>query len=162
MWGSRVSLAVGVGAAVLTVLIGSVVGSVSGYLGGIADQLAMRVTDVVMSIPPVLLILLIVAIFGGGLALTIFAIGLVSWPGTARLLRGEFLRLRDLEFVEASRVIGVRPIRIVVPPHPPKRRRANHRASVSAYSREHSDRIGAQLSRPWCAASHSLLGQHAL
>ena len=113
MWGSRVSLAVGVGAATLTVVVGAVVGSLCGYMGGLVDQTGMRLTDVVMSIPPVLLILLIVAIFGGGLALTIVAIGLVTWPGTARLLRGEFLRLRGLEFVSASRASGARPFRIV-------------------------------------------------
>ena len=113
MWGGRVSLAVGAGAAMLTVVIGAVVGSLSGFFGGAIDQAAMRVTDVVMSIPPVLLILLIVAIFEGGLALTIIAIGLVSWPGTARLLRGEFLRLRRLEYVEAARVTGVGPLGII-------------------------------------------------
>jgi peptide/nickel transport system permease protein len=113
MWGSRVSLAVGVGAATLTVVVGAVVGSLCGYMGGLVDQTGMRLTDVVMSIPPELLILLIVAIFGGGLALTIVAIGLVTWPGTARLLRGEFLRLRGLEFVSASRASGARPFRIV-------------------------------------------------
>lgn len=113
IWGGRVSLAVGAGAALLTVVIGAVVGSLSGYFGGAVDQAAMRLTDVVMSIPPVLLILLIVAIFEGGLALTIIAIGLVSWPGTARLLRGEFLRLRRLEYVEAARVTGVGSLGII-------------------------------------------------
>jgi peptide/nickel transport system permease protein len=114
IWGGRVSLVVGFGAALLTTFVGIVVGSVAGYFGGRLDQIAMRLTDVVMSIPPVLLILLIVAVFGGGLWLTIIAIGLVMWPGTARLLRGEFLRLRDQEFVEAARVTGVSPIRTMV------------------------------------------------
>lgn len=113
MWGSRVSLSVGVGAALLTVAIGTVIGSICGYAGGIIDQVGMRLTDIVMSIPPVLLILLIVAVFGGGLGLTIFAIGLVTWPGTARLLRAEFLRLRSLEFVDASRASGAAPLRII-------------------------------------------------
>lgn len=113
MWGSRVSLSVGVGAALLTIVLGTIVGSVCGYAGGIVDQVGMRVTDVVMSIPPVLLILLIVAVFGGGLGLTIIAIGLVTWPGTARLLRAEFLRLRSLEFVDAARASGAGPLRIV-------------------------------------------------
>jgi peptide/nickel transport system permease protein len=66
-----------------------------------------------MAIPSVLLILLIVAIFGEGLLLTVIAIGAVSWPGTARLLRAEFLRLRTLEFVDASRVSGASAFRIV-------------------------------------------------
>jgi peptide/nickel transport system permease protein len=113
IWGGRVSLAVGVAATALTLLIGLIVGSLSGYFGGAVDQVLMRLTDVVMAIPPVLLILLIVAVFGGGLALTIIAIGLVSWPGTARLLRGEFLRLRHQEFVEAARVTGLGPERII-------------------------------------------------
>lgn len=114
LWGGRISLAVGIGAALLTVSIGVIIGGVAGYFGGTIDQSAMRCTDIVMSIPPVLLILLIVSIFGGGVGLTILAIGLVSWPGTARLLRGEFLRLRKLEFVEAAQVSGARPGRIIV------------------------------------------------
>jgi peptide/nickel transport system permease protein len=111
IWGSRVSLLVGVGAALLTVLIGAIVGGVAGFVGGTVDQVAMRITDVFMSIPPVLLILLVVTIFGGGIGLTIITIGLVMWPGTARLIRGEFLRIRRLEFVEAARVTGASPVR---------------------------------------------------
>lgn len=114
MWGARVSLMVGVGAALLTVVIGTIVGGVTGFLGGAVDQVAMRVTDIFMSIPPVLLILLIVTIFGGGIGLTILAIGLVTWPGTARLLRAEFLRIRELEFVDAARVAGASPLRMMV------------------------------------------------
>ncbi len=113
LWGGRISLAVGVGAAALTIAVGTIVGSLSGFFGGIIDQTAMRITDIFMSIPPVLLILLIVAIFEGGLWLTIVAIGFVSWPGTARLVRGEFLRLRRLEFVEAARATGVGTPRII-------------------------------------------------
>ncbi|MEA2525575.1 MAG: peptide/nickel transport system permease protein [Thermomicrobiales bacterium] len=113
MWGGRVSLTVGICAALLTVALGAVIGSIAGFFGPLADQLVMRVTDVVMAIPSVLLILLIVAIFGEGLLLTVIAIGAVSWPGTARLLRAEFLRLRTLEFVDASRVSGASAFRIV-------------------------------------------------
>src|SRR5690606_32769905 len=114
IWGGRISLAVGVAATALTLLIGVIVGSVSGYFGGAVDQVAMRLTDVFMAIPPVLLILLVVAVFSGGLGLTIIAIGLVSWPGTARLLRGEILRLRHQEFVEAARVTGLGAHRIIM------------------------------------------------
>lgn len=114
LWGSRVSLLVGIGAALLTILIGTVIGGVSGFLGGAVDQIAMRITDVFMSIPPVLLILLVVTIFGGGIGLTIFTIGLVMWPGTARLIRGEFLRIRKFEFVDAARVAGASPVRMMV------------------------------------------------
>lgn len=114
LWGSRVSLLVGIGAALLTILIGTVIGGVSGFLGGAVDQIAMRITDIFMSIPPVLLILLVVTIFGGGIGLTIFTIGLVMWPGTARLIRGEFLRIRKFEFVDAARVAGASPVRMMV------------------------------------------------
>ncbi len=113
LWGGRVSLAVGVCAALLTVAIGVVAGCVAGFFGPVAGQVVMRLTDIVMAIPSVLLILLIVAIFGEGLLLTIIAIGVVSWPGTARLLRAEFLRLRTQEFVDAARVGGSSRLRIV-------------------------------------------------
>jgi peptide/nickel transport system permease protein len=106
LWGARVSLLIGAAATALTVGLGSLIGLASGYFGVTADRLLMRLTDAVMSIPPVLLILVIVAIWGAGTYLTPLVIGVVYWPGTARLVRAEVLRLRALEFVEAARSLG--------------------------------------------------------
>ena len=106
LWGARVSLVIGGVATGLTIGLGSAIGLASGYLGGTTDRVLMRVTDAVMSIPPVLLILVIVAIWGAGTYLTPLVIGVVYWPGTARLVRAEVLRLRHLEFVEAARSLG--------------------------------------------------------
>ena len=113
LWGARVSLIIGVAATGLTIGIGTLVGAVSGYAGGLADHLLMRVTDAVMSIPPLLLMLVIVSIYGAGTFMTPLVIGIVFWPGTARLVRAELLRLRSLEFVEAARGLGLSPARVL-------------------------------------------------
>jgi peptide/nickel transport system permease protein len=114
LWGARVSLVIGAGATLLTIGIGSLVGAISGYAGGLVDHLLMRITDAVMSMPPLLLMLVIVAIYGAGTWMTPLVIGAVFWPGTARLVRAEVLRLRALEFVEAARGLGLSPARILV------------------------------------------------
>jgi peptide/nickel transport system permease protein len=111
--GTRVSLIAGLGAVVVFVTIGTAVGLIAGAFGGIADQILMRLTDILLSIPPLLLIIVFISIVGPGLASVIAVIGLVFWPQTARLVRGQLLSLREAEFVTASRVIGVREREIV-------------------------------------------------
>jgi peptide/nickel transport system permease protein len=111
--GTRVSLIAGLGAVVVFVTIGTAVGLIAGAFGGIADQLLMRLTDILLSIPPLLLIIVFISIVGPGLASVIAVIGLVFWPQTARLVRGQLLSLREAEFVTASRVIGVRERHVV-------------------------------------------------
>jgi peptide/nickel transport system permease protein len=111
--GTRVSLIAGFGSVVVFVTIGTLVGLVAGALGALADQLLMRFTDVILSIPPLLLIIVFISIVGPGLGSVIAVIGLVYWPQTARLVRGQLLSLREAEFVTASRVVGVREREIV-------------------------------------------------
>ncbi len=111
--GTRVSLIAGLGAVVVFVTIGTAVGLIAGAFGGIADQVLMRLTDIILSIPPLLLIIVFISIVGTGLGSVIAVIGLVFWPQTARLVRGQLLSLREAEFVTASRVIGVRERAIV-------------------------------------------------
>jgi peptide/nickel transport system permease protein len=113
LWGARVSLAIGAMATALTIGLGGLIGAVSGYAGGWIDHLLMRVTDAVMSIPPLLFMLVIVSIYGAGTWVTPLVIGAVFWPGTARLVRAEILRLRGLEFVEAARGLGGSPARLL-------------------------------------------------
>lgn len=105
--GTRISLIVGFGAVAVYVAIGTLLGLVAGFAGGIVDQLIMRVTDTIMSVPTLLLIIVFVSVIGPGLSSVITVIGLLGWPITTRLVRGQLLSLRESEFVNAARVIGV-------------------------------------------------------
>ena len=113
LWGSRVSLSVGFVAGVLATALGVVVGAVSGYRGGWLDDLLMRVTEVFMILPRLLLAVVAVALIGAGMWNTIFVIGGLAWPGMARLVRSEVLSLRSREFVEAARSLGQPQWRII-------------------------------------------------
>ena len=104
--GSRVSLAVGLVAVAILITVGVLVGSLAGYYRRLDGPL-MRFVDMIMSIPGFFLLLTIVALFGPSLFNTMLIIGLISWMGTARLVRGQMLSLREKEFVEAARSIGV-------------------------------------------------------
>jgi peptide/nickel transport system permease protein len=111
--GSRVSLSVGVVSVVILIVIGVAVGALAGYNRRLDGPL-MRFVDIMMSIPGFFLLLTIVALFGPSLMNTMLVIGLTSWMGTSRLVRGQFLSLREKEFVEAARCLGVPSWRIVM------------------------------------------------
>lgn len=111
--GGRVSLAVGLGAVLISTAIGIVLGGISGYFGGRTDMAIMRVTDVVMTFPTLIIIITLVAVVGPSVNNTILAIGLLGWPATARLVRGQFLYLREREFVEAAEALGIPNMRII-------------------------------------------------
>jgi peptide/nickel transport system permease protein len=108
IWGGRVSLAVGLVSTVLLVTIGVVVGSVAGYYGGWVDMVLSRLIEIVQTFPVFFLILILVAFVGPSILNIMLVIGLVRWTGVARLVRGEFIRLREQDFVVASRALGVR------------------------------------------------------
>jgi peptide/nickel transport system permease protein len=112
--GARVSLQVGLMATLLAILIGTLIGVVSAYLGGWVDNLLMRMTDIMMTFPFFLLLVLLVFIYGPSLGFVILAIGLTGWTGVARLVRSDTLSLRTREFVTASRSLGVSDTRIVL------------------------------------------------
>ncbi|QPJ65551.1 MAG: ABC transporter permease [Candidatus Nitrohelix vancouverensis] len=114
IYGARVSLFVGVCTTLMALLIGSVYGAVSGYLGGRTDQLMMRVVDVVFSLPDLLMIILITVLVGRGMTGIFIALTLVSWVTVARLVRGEVLRLKEFPFVEAARALGASHLRILL------------------------------------------------
>lgn len=105
--GARTSLTVGLGAVALYVLIGTILGGMAGLFGGWVDNVIMRATDTLMSIPTLLLVIVFVAAVGPSLASVLTVIGLLGWPGAARLVRGQLLSLREAEFVTAARVVGV-------------------------------------------------------
>ena len=112
-YASRVSLAVGVGAALLTVLIGTLVGAVAGYHGGRLDLLLSGLINLMLSIPTLPLALVISAFVEIDLPLLILVIGGVSWTGVARIVRAEVLSLREREFVVGARALGARDGRLV-------------------------------------------------
>lgn len=111
--GARVSLLVGVVAAVLSLFIGVLVGALGGYFGGVVDDLLVRLTELVQTIPSFLLVIVIVAIGQPKVAVIVTAIGLASWPMIARLVRAEFRTLRESEFVQAARSQGFSDTRII-------------------------------------------------
>ena len=112
--GAATSLLVGFGSVAIYAFIGTVVGLIAGYFGGLADQILMRLTDAVLSVPPLLLIIVFVSAVGPSLVSVLTVIGLLGWPGVARLVRGQVLALRQAEFVVASRVVGVGAPRMIV------------------------------------------------
>lgn len=105
--GARISLFVGVGVEAIVLLVGGLVGLTAGYFGGRLDNILMRITDIMFAFPDILLAILIMAIRGASLANIFVALGITGWPGLARLIRGQALSLRGLEYVEAARAIGV-------------------------------------------------------
>jgi peptide/nickel transport system permease protein len=104
--GTRISLVVGFGAVALYLVIGTTLGLIAGFSGGLRDQAVMRFTDVLLAIPLILLCIVFIAIVGPGLVSVIAVIGLLGWPHTTRIVRGQLLSLRESEFITASHVIG--------------------------------------------------------
>ncbi len=113
MHGARVSLAVGAVAAGASVVIGTIMGGLSGYYGGWLDDVLMRLTDAMQTIPSFLSALAIVGVLGPSIGTVTAAIAIVSWPMIARLVRAEFLRLRTYDFVQSCKVIGMSDLRII-------------------------------------------------
>ncbi|MBM3142540.1 MAG: ABC transporter permease [Chloroflexi bacterium] len=111
--GARVSLQVGLIATGIAIILGTIIGVLSAYLGGWADNVLMRFTDVMMTFPFFLLLVLIVFIFGPSLVFIVLAIGLTGWTGTARLIRSEALSLRTREFVIAAKALGASDNRVI-------------------------------------------------
>ena len=113
IYGMRVSLLVGIMATVISTIVGVILGLVAGYFGGIVDMVIMRFTDMVMSFPYILLVLVAAAIFKPGMWTIIWILGLVDWPGIARLVRGNVLNLRETNFVKGNIVAGM-PLRHIL------------------------------------------------
>ena len=105
--GARVSLLIGLVATSIAVTIGIIIGAFAGYYGGTIDNILMRLTEAFQTLPNFLLLLVLVSIFGSELPTVVIAIGVVSWPATARLTRAEFLTLRNREFVQACHGLGM-------------------------------------------------------
>ncbi|MBI4490179.1 MAG: ABC transporter permease [Deltaproteobacteria bacterium] len=113
LYGTQVSLMVGFLAAATSLIVGTAVGSVSGYFGGLVDDVLMRATEYVLVIPRFFLALLIVALLGTGITKIILVIGFLSWPEIARLVRAQFLTFKEREFVLAARAMGMKDWKII-------------------------------------------------
>lgn len=113
LYGMRVSLLVGLMATLISTVIGVVLGLFAGYVGGVVDMIIMRITDVIMSFPYILLVLVAAAIFEPGMWSIIWILGFVDWPGIARLVRGNVLHLRESNFVKSSILAGMPKIHIL-------------------------------------------------
>ena len=114
LFGGRVSLAVGVLAALLALTLGTLVGSVAGFYGGVTDAVLMRLVDVLLSIPRLFLLVLLAVVFGGTVLTIILVLGALSWMRTSRIVRATVLSLKGREFIEAARCIGAGDVRIMV------------------------------------------------
>jgi peptide/nickel transport system permease protein len=112
--GTRVSLTVGFFAAVVATLLGVLIGSAAGFYGGWLDTLVMRVSEFFQVIPGFILAAVIVAMTGTGLGQIIAVVGLLAWPQVARVMRGEVMRVKQLEFVDAVRCLGVSERRVLI------------------------------------------------
>ncbi|GGD16897.1 peptide ABC transporter permease [Aquisalinus flavus] len=111
--GARVSLAVGLIATFVSLVIGVIWGATAGFFGGTVDNVMMRIVDVLYSLPFVFFVIILMVVFGTSLWIMFVAIGAIEWLTMARIVRGQTLSLKEKEFVEAARAIGVKPLTIV-------------------------------------------------
>jgi len=113
VWGSQVALFIGITAAVLSILLGTVIGLVSGYYGGGLDLVLMRITDVFLVIPFLPLVIILAAVLGSSIMNIIYVLVLIGWPGVARVIRAMILSLKERPFIDAARVTGASNFRIM-------------------------------------------------
>jgi len=113
IWGARISLSVGFVAVGIATIIGMIAGALAGYYGGWADRIIMRFIDIMLTIPTFFLILAVIAFIGAGIWNIMIVIGITSWMGVARLVRAEFLSIKQREYVLAARAVGASDFRII-------------------------------------------------
>jgi len=113
IWGARVSLSVSLLVILITASVGTTLGIVGGYLGGFMDAFLMRITDISLAFPGILIALLLAVTMGPSFTTVVLAVSLLGWAPYARLIRGEVLKLRNADFVLQARIIGCSPLRIM-------------------------------------------------
>jgi peptide/nickel transport system permease protein len=111
--GAQVSLFVGFSVVLVSAFVGTIVGAVAGYLGGGVDMALGRLMDVLLAFPGILLAIALVAVLGPSLSHVVLALVTIGWVGYARLVRGQVLKVRELDYVQAARAVGAAPIRIL-------------------------------------------------
>ncbi len=114
LYGGRTSLLIGFSAMAITVVLGSVLGLIAGYFRGACEAIIMRLADIFMSFPTTILALVLVAVVGPSMLTVIGVIGVLGWPGIAKLLYGNVISTRNQEYVEASRIMGMKNFRIIM------------------------------------------------
>ncbi len=114
IYGARISLSVSLLVIIITAGVGTIIGIISGYVGGIVDSVLMRITDVCLSFPALLIAMLLAITMGPSFWTVVLAISILGWAGYARLIRGEALRLREADFVLQARVNGCSALRIMI------------------------------------------------
>ncbi len=112
--GARISIPVGIAAVILAAVLGTIVGSIAGFIGGLLDEVVMRVTDLMLSFPTVILALVITAALGAGIQTAIIAIMIAWWPSYARLVRGLVISVKEREYVVAARALGASQLRALL------------------------------------------------
>lgn len=114
VYGARVSLRVGFSVVVIASLIGVTLGAMAGYFGGLLDTLIMRVCDILLAFPGILLAIALVAVLGPSLNNVVLALATIGWVGYARLVRGQVLKVREMEYVTAARALGAKSPRVIL------------------------------------------------
>ncbi|MFP4497282.1 MAG: ABC transporter permease [Vulcanimicrobiota bacterium] len=113
LYGSRITLVVGFGAVIIFIIIGTILGAVSGYSGGMIDNIIMRIVDVMLSLPLLFFILVVQLLLSPSIWNVIIVIGITSWAGTCRLVRGQVLSVREMTYIDSARSIGASDWRII-------------------------------------------------
>ncbi len=113
VYGTRISMLIAAGAVLVAGILGTTLGLISGYLGGLVDEIIMRLADIQLSFSPILLVIAIMAVIGPGLQNVILVLGVVSWVQYARVVRGETMVIKEMSYVEAAQSVGLRRRRIL-------------------------------------------------
>jgi oligopeptide transport system permease protein len=113
-WGARISLSVGIAASCIDLVIGVLFGALAGFAGGKIDELMMRIADILYSIPYLLVVILLMVLIGSGFCSILLALTVTGWIHMARIVRGQILLLKELEFVQAATALGATPWRIIL------------------------------------------------
>ena len=158
--GARISFLVGLTVVSFSALIGTMLGAMAAYFGGVVDDLVSRIVDVLLAFPGLLLAIALVAVLGPSLGNVLFALTIIGWVGYARLVRGQVLRAREFEYVQAARALGAGAGRVVAPSHSDGAS-CRRRAGDARHGRSDHQRSRSQLSRAWRAAADTQLGHDA-
>lgn len=162
LYGGQISLWVGFVAVGISVSIGTGLGLISGYFGGLVDEGIMRGVDIMLCFPSFFLILSVIAFLEPSLTNIMIVIGLTSWMGVARLVRAETLSLRQRDFVSAARLVRLLYLPDIAAPHPAQHAGPGAHFRHAGRGRRHPGGIGAQFPRAWCPAAHGQLGEPML
>ncbi len=160
LYGGRISILVGLGSAVLAAILGVLIGVYTGYVGGWLDALAMRISEIFMSFPQIILVLMLVSILGQSLFNLMLIFTLTGWGGIYRMARARMLSIREEEYVLALQELRAQPAAHRLQAHAAQRARADHGQHHALDRGLHPAGSGAELPRPRRAALHPHLGQY--